>query len=95
MLRFTFLVLALSFTLVSCKKNYTCSCVQTVTTTAYTQYGTYYPQKTTANTFKNFLKNTEDKAESACKNFENFRMDNYGSGESYRTTTESTECELL
>jgi hypothetical protein len=94
MLRILGFLSLFSLTFTSCKKDYTCACQQTVTTTAYTQYGTYYPQKTDINTFKNFTKTKKDKADSWCKNFENVRANTYGTGESQRTVTEVTTCEV-
>lgn len=94
MKRLTLFIALSSLALLSCKKDYTCACQQTVTTTAYMQYGTYYPQKTDIYTFKNFTKTKKDKADSWCKSFENVRANTYGTGESQRTVTEVTTCEV-
>lgn len=94
MIRALFMLTIVSFTLLSCKKDYTCSCEQTYVTTAYTQYGVFHPQSTTASTFKNSFKDKEDKAKKSCKNFENYQVDTYGSGESQRTATTIVKCEL-
>lgn len=80
--------------LVSCTKEYTCSCQQTYVTTGYMQYGTYKPQTTTSSNFKNTFSGKEDDALKSCKNFEKLTIDTYGSGESQRTATEIVECEL-
>jgi hypothetical protein len=53
--------------LVSCKKNYTCSCLQTVTVPAYTNGGQYYPEQITMNTVTNTFKSTKKDSESGCK----------------------------
>lgn len=84
----------LSVALISCKKDYTCSCQQTYITTGYTQYGVYHPQSTTSSNFKNTYKAKEDVAKTSCKNFERVTINTYGSGESHRTATETVECEL-
>lgn len=88
------IIMVLSFTLASCKKEYTCKCTQTYITTGYTQFGTYHPQSTTASTFQNTFKAKKDDAETSCKNFERVTINTYGSGESQRTATETVECEL-
>ncbi|WP_133122118.1 hypothetical protein [Brumimicrobium salinarum] len=95
MKRFLFLSSAIALTLISCKKEYTCSCVQTVTTSAYEQYGTYHPQATTANTFSNTIKAKQDEVESKCKKGENLNIQTYGTGEAQRTVTETVTCEVL
>lgn len=95
MIRLFFPLVVLIVLTTSCKKDYTCSCVQTNTTTAYTQYGKFYPQKTDANTFKNtYRTRKKDEAITSCKNNESFRMDTYGSGESQRTVTFDISCEV-
>lgn len=94
MFRLILIFSTLGITLLSCKKEYTCSCQQTVVTTPYIQFGVYYPQSTTSTGFKNTIKDKEDKAKSACKNYESVRINTWGSGESQRTTTETVECEL-
>ena len=53
--------------LVSCKKEYACECVQTVTTPAYTNNGTVHPQEITVNSVTNSFKSTKENADSACK----------------------------
>lgn len=85
-------VVGLSFT--SCKKDYTCKCVQTYVTTAYTQYGIYHPQSTTASTYSNTFRGKEDDAESWCRNSESYSVNTYGSGEAQRTATTVVDCEL-
>jgi len=89
-----FILTIFSFTLLSCKKDYTCSCVQTYTTTAYVQYGTHHPQSTTVSSFSNTYKAKKDEAESICKKSESLNIQNYGSGESFRTATETVTCEV-
>ncbi len=83
----------LSLAIVSCKKDYTCTCVQTSTTTAYTQYGVYHPQSITASTFRNTFKAKKDEAESICNNWESTTINSYGSGESHRTMSTIVSCE--
>lgn len=92
--RILFLFVFFSLGLVSCKKEYTCSCLQTYITTAYTQYGTFHPQSTTASEFKNAYKGKDEDAKSFCRSFERINIDTYGSGEAQRTATETVECEL-
>jgi hypothetical protein len=94
MYRICFVFLIFCLTLVSCKKEYTCSCQQTYITTAYTQYGTYYPQSTTSNSFQNTFKGKEDEVTRNCKNFEKLSINTYGSGQAQRTSTETVECVL-
>lgn len=94
MIKLTFIFSILCVALISCKKNYTCSCQQTYITTAYTQYGVYHPQSTTSSNFKNTYKEKEAVANTKCKDFERVTINTYGSGESQRTATETIECEL-
>jgi hypothetical protein len=94
MFRISFIFSVIFFTLVSCKKEYTCSCQQTYITTAYTQYGTYYPQSTTSNSFQNTFKDKEDGAIRKCKNIEKLSINTYGTGQAQRTSTETVECVL-
>jgi hypothetical protein len=94
MIRTIFILAILSITIISCKKDYTCTCQQTYITTAYTQNGVYNPQSTTSSTFRNTYKMKEEKAESNCNGFEKVSINTYGSGASQRTSTETVECDL-
>ncbi len=89
-----FSLLIIGAALLSCKKEYTCSCQQTYITTAYIQYGNYHPQSTISSSFKNTYKAKEDDARTSCKNFEKVAINTYGTGESQRTATETVVCEL-
>ena len=48
----------------SCKKEYTCGCVQTVTVPAYTYNGQDYPEQITINSFTNTFKSKKKDADS-------------------------------
>lgn len=94
MYRISLILLILSTTLVSCKKEYTCTCQQTYITTAYTQFGVFHPQSTSSSTFRNTFKAKKADAEQICRNSENLSINTYGTGEAQRTATETVECEL-
>ncbi|MFA5573528.1 MAG: hypothetical protein WC994_00590 [Brumimicrobium sp.] len=83
-----------TFIFTSCKKDYACNCTSTTLTTAYTQYGVFYPQETNVSQFNNTITDKEDEAKSKCKLFEKISVNSFGSGESYRTMTTTVECEL-
>jgi hypothetical protein len=53
--------------LVSCKKDYTCSCVQTNTEPAYSYNGQDHPAVIRVNTITNTFKSKKKDAESGCK----------------------------
>ena len=59
--------------LVSCKKDYSCQCVQTITVPAYTYNNQTYPQQVTINTITNTFKSKKKDAESGCKQGESIR----------------------
>lgn len=89
------LMLIMMGLVVACKKNYTCSCLQTVTYPAYSYNGEDHPQEVIMNSFTNTYKSKKKEAESDCK-----------MGESVKTypstyaqwgqapTTEVVTCEL-
>jgi hypothetical protein len=52
---------------VSCKKNYTCTCVQTHTEPAYSYNGVDHPADIRINTVTNTFKSTKKDSESGCK----------------------------
>lgn len=79
----------------SCKKDYVCECVQTVTVPAYTYNNQTYPQQVTINSITNPFKSKKKDAESGCKQGESIRSypspyAAYGQG----PTIEVITCEL-
>jgi hypothetical protein len=56
--------------LVSCKKDYVCSCVQTNTEPAYSYNGEDHPALIRVNTITNTFKSLKKNAESGCKQAE-------------------------
>lgn len=78
----------------SCKKDFSCSCVQTYTTTGYIQFGVYRPPTTTASTFRNTYTAKKDEGESMCNAYESLTINTYGTGESQYTATTTVTCEL-
>lgn len=82
------------FMLSSCKKDFSCACVQTYTTTAYTQFGVYRPPTTSATTFRNTYEAKKDEGESICNGYESVTINTYGTGEAQYTATTTVTCEL-
>lgn len=81
--------------IISCKKEYTCGCVQIVTVPAYTYGGEVHPQQVTINSFSNTFKSKKKDAESGCKQGESFNS--YPStyaDQGQGPTTEIVTCEL-
>ncbi len=81
--------------MVSCKKNYTCSCLQTVTVPAYTNGGVYHPEQITMNTITNTFTSTKKDSESGCKMGESIHS--YTSpyeAQGQGPTVETVTCEL-
>jgi len=81
--------------MVSCKKTYTCSCLQTVTVPAYTNGGQNYPEQITMNTVTNSFTSTKKDSESGCKMGESVRS--YPSPyaeQGQGPTVETVTCEL-
>lgn len=79
----------------SCKKNYTCSCLQTVTVPAYTYNGQNYPQQISFNTFTNYFEAKEKEAESICNYGES--VNSYPStyaAQGQGQTIETISCEI-
>lgn len=75
----TFKLLSISLILIglsglnSCKKDFVCQCVQTVTVPAYTYNNQTYPQQVTINTITNTFKSKKKDAVSGCKQSESIR----------------------
>jgi hypothetical protein len=83
------------FVFASCKKNYTCQCLQTVTVPAYTFNGQYHPEQITTNTITNTFKSKPKEAESGCNMGESIRS--YSSpyvAQGQGPTVEIVTCEL-
>ncbi|MBL0316773.1 MAG: hypothetical protein IPP69_13815 [Flavobacteriales bacterium] len=55
-----------SIFMVSCKKDYVCKCVQTVTVPGYTNGSTVYPQQVIVNSVTNTFQSKPKEAESGC-----------------------------
>jgi len=91
-----YLVILAVVALYSCKKNYTCQCVQVYTVPAFTTNdGQYHPEEITVNTITNVFKSKKKDAESGCKMGESFNTypspySSQGQGQS----TEVVSCEL-
>jgi hypothetical protein len=81
---------------VSCKKNYTCTCVQTYNAPAYTYNGVDHPADIRINTFTNTFKSTKKDSESGCKMGESIHS--YPStyeAQGQGPTVETVTCELI
>lgn len=94
MMRPLFISILLVSTMISCKKDYTCTCVQTNVTTSYSEYGNYYPQTITSNTESNSLNSKKNDAASKCKKYDRINVETHGDGNSQRTVTETVTCEI-
>lgn len=94
MIRSIFILTFLIFTLISCKKDFTCSCMQTNVTSAYSEYGNYYPETTTSETYSNSINSKKNESESNCKKSDGVSTETYGSGVSQRTVTATVVCEI-
>ena len=96
MKRLNHFVLFLGIVLIcSCKKQYTCGCVQTVAVPAYSYNGQDYPEQITINSFTNTFKSKKKDAESGCKQGESIKSypspyAAWGQG----PTVETVTCEL-
>ncbi len=86
--------IVLGFSLTACKKEFSCACVQTYTTTGYTQFGVYRAPTTTATTFRNSYEAKKDEGESICNSYESVTINTYGTGEAQYTATNTITCEL-
>lgn len=94
MIRSLFILTVLSFTLISCKKDYTCSCVQTIINSPKTQNANSLPESTIINNNSHPLRAKKGEAESKCKIDEMNTTETFGSGNNQRVTTETVTCEL-
>ena len=90
------LIIVLFFFLVtSCKKEYTCTCIQTVVVPTYTNNGQVYSQQVNVSTFSNSFKSKKNESELICKKGESVKTypstySNLGQGQ----TVETINCEL-